>query len=131
MAKILLVDDDPLLVRMYQIKFENDGFEVVSASDGEDSLQKAQDLQPDLILMDIMMPKMNGLEALEKLKASGATKKIPVIMLTNVSGSDTDNEKGLELGAIAYMVKSNYLPKEVVQKVREILKANVQEPSKK
>lgn len=121
MAKILLVDDDPLLVRMYQTKFELDGNTVEYASNGEECLAKAESFSPDLILLDIMMPVMDGLTALKKLKEDSSTKNIPVIMLTNVSVSDTETAKGLEIGAVAYLVKASYTPKEVVQKVKEIL----------
>ena len=121
MAKILLVDDDPLLTRMYQTKFNSEGHVVENASDGVKALEMVGQVKPDLILLDVMMPRMNGLEVLTKLKANPATKSIPVVMLTNVSASEADEEKGLELGAVAYLVKANYTPKEVVAKVKEIL----------
>lgn len=127
MAKILLVDDDPLLIRMYQTKLESDGYTVETGNNGEEAVLKATTFGPDLILCDIMMPKMNGLDALKKLKGDEATKEIPVIMLSNVSGSNEDTNKALELGAATYMVKSSYTPKEVVQKVKEILSATVHE----
>lgn len=121
MANILLVDDDPLLVRMYQTKFESDGYTVQTASDGLSAIDKLKEYKPDLILLDVMMPKMNGLDVLKKLKSQAETKGIPVVMLTNVGSSDADEAVGLELGAVAYLVKANYTPKEVVQKVKEIL----------
>lgn len=121
MAKILLVDDDPLLVRMYQKKLENDGYEVATADDGDLALKKVDEFNPDLILLDIMMPKVNGYEVLKKLKANTQTKNIPVIMLTNVGASDEDVEKGMELGAVAYLVKAGNRPVAVVEKVKEIL----------
>ena len=127
MAKILLVDDDPLLVRMYQKKFENDGYIVAIAGNGVDALKQVADFQPDLILMDIMMPKMNGLEVLTKLKDNKQTSAIPVILLTNVSSSQEDTDRGLELGAIAYIVKAGNKPKVVVEKVKEVLAGYVRE----
>lgn len=127
MAKILLVDDDPLLVRMYQTKFELDGHKVITAGNGKVALEKAEEYKPDIILLDVMMPIMDGLETLTKLKETENLKKTPVVMLTNVSASDSDTAKGLELGAVAYLVKANYTPKEVVQKVKEILQASVKE----
>jgi DNA-binding response OmpR family regulator len=123
MAKILLVDDDPLLVRMYQIKFELDGNEVSTCGDGEEALEKLKSYTPDIVLLDIMMPKKDGLVTLEEIKENPETKKLPVIMLTNVSSSEADSQKGLELGAVAYLVKADYTPTEVVQKVKEILGA--------
>lgn len=127
MAKILLVDDDLLLVRMYQRKLENDGYIVTTASNGIDALQKLFEFSPDLILLDIMMPKMNGLEVLTKIKENPQTKDIPVIMLTNVGGSDEDIERGLELGAVAYLVKARNRPAAVVEKIKEILSGYVHE----
>lgn len=127
MAKILLVDDDPLLLRMYQTKLEKDGHTVETGTNGEEAIALAESIKPDLILCDIMMPKMNGLDALKQLKANPVTKPIPVVMLSNISGSDQDTTTALELGAITYLVKSSYTPKEVVQKVKEILEATVNE----
>lgn len=127
MAKILLVDDDPLLVRMYQKKFENDGYIVATSDNGIDSLQKVTEFLPDLILLDIMMPKMNGLEVLQKLKENDQTKSIPVVLLTNVGSSQEDTDRGLELGASAYIVKANNRPSAVVEKVKELLLGYVRE----
>lgn len=127
MAKILLVDDDPLLVRMYQKKLENDGYAVETADDGDVALQRVDEFNPDLILLDIMMPKMDGYEVLKQLKANDSTRNIPVIMLTNVSATDADLEKGMELGAVAYLVKANNRPSAVVEKVKEILGGYVRE----
>lgn len=121
MAKILLIDDDPLLVRMYQKKLENDGFQVETADDGVKGLQKVAETYPDLVLLDIMMPRMNGLAVLEKLQANEKTASIPVILLTNVGSSDEDVDRGFELGAVAYLVKASNRPSAVVAKVKEIL----------
>lgn len=121
MTKILLVDDDPLMVRMYQKKFEVDGYEVETAINGEEGFNKAKKIKPNLILLDIMMPKLNGLETLKKIKEDKDIKNIPVILLTNLGGSQEDAEKGLSLGAVSYLIKANYSPKEVVDKVKEIL----------
>jgi DNA-binding response OmpR family regulator len=127
MAKILLVDDDALLVRMYQKKLENDGYEVATADDGDVALIKVAQVKPDLILLDIMMPKVNGLQVLTKLKENKETSNIPVILLTNVGSSDEDVNRGLELGAVAYLVKAGNRPAVVVAKVKEILAGYVRE----
>ena len=127
MAKILLVDDDPLMVRMYQKKLENDGYEVETADDGDVALKKVSSFVPDLILLDIMMPKVNGYEVLKDLQSQKATSKIPVILLTNVGSSDEEVNKGLEMGAVAYLVKAGNRPSVVVSKVKEILAAYVSE----
>src|SRR3989344_1038230 len=110
MAKILLVDDDPLMVRMYEKKLTNDGFSVTTAGNGKEALEKLNVEIPDLMLLDIMMPDINGLEVLKRVKAATKTKNLPVIMLTNVGGGDEDAEKGLELGAVAYLTKATNRP---------------------
>ena len=125
MAKILLVEDDPLMVRMYQRKLLNDNYEVNVAVNGEEGLVKIRSFQPDLVLLDIMMPKLNGLQVLERLKADSTISHIPVIILTNLGGSQEDIERGLELGAVAYLVKSAYRPDEVIAKVKEVLELSL------
>ena len=127
MAKILLVDDDPLMVRMYEKKLVNDGYEVKIASDGVEALKSIKTFSPDLILLDIMMPKLNGYDVLKKLKESKTTEKIPVILLTNVGGTQEDVDRGLELGAVAYMVKAGNRPVVVIEKIKEILGGYVHE----
>ena len=120
MAKVLIVEDDPLISRMYQKIFTFEKYEVEMAADGEEGLDKALQVKPTIILLDVMMPKLNGLEVLEKLKADEATKNIPVIILTNLSGQ-LDAETALAKGAVKYIVKSEHTPKEVVNMVKEII----------
>jgi len=120
MAKILVVEDDPLMSRMYQKIFTFEGYEVEMAGDGQEGLEKARSVKPTLMLLDIMMPKMNGLQVLEKLKADPELKSIPVIMLTNLAGQQ-DAETALSKGAVKYIVKSEYEPKQVANMVKEIL----------
>lgn len=121
MAKILLVEDDPLMIRMYQRKLTSDGYEIQVAVNGEDGLVKVRSFQPDLVLLDIMMPRLNGLQVLERVKSDPTISSVPVIILTNLGGSEEDIERGLKLGAAAYLVKSAYRPDEVVAKVKEVL----------
>ncbi|OGV92677.1 hypothetical protein A3B57_01215 [Microgenomates group bacterium RIFCSPLOWO2_01_FULL_47_10] len=120
MAKILIVEDDALMLRLYQKAFGFENYEVDVAGDGEEGIEKARQLIPTLILLDVMMPKMNGLQVLDKLKADPDTKNIPVIMLTNLAGS-SDAETALSKGAVKYIVKSEHDPKEVVGIVKEVL----------
>jgi CheY-like chemotaxis protein len=120
MAKILVVEDDPLMSRMYQKIFTFEGYQVEMAGDGQEGLEKARSVKPNLILLDIMMPKMNGLEVLEKLKADPDVKAIPVVMLTNLAGTQ-DAEAALLKGAVKYIVKSEHDPKQVANMVKEIL----------
>ncbi len=123
MSKILIVDDDLVYIRIYQLKLKNDGYDVEIANDGEEALLKVETFKPDLILLDIMMPKIDGFEVLKQLKKNSATKNIPVIMLTNLGGDEANILKGIDLGAVSYLIKSAYTPKEVVQKIKEILAA--------
>jgi len=121
--KILLVEDDTFLVEMYTTKFELEGFEVVSAEDGKRGLELAKKENPDVILLDILMPKMDGFEVLDELKADAATKDVPVILLTNL-GQQDDIKKGFEKGAVGYLVKAHFMPSEVVDKIKGILEEN-------
>jgi len=120
MAKILVVEDDPLMSRMYQKIFTFEGYDVQTAADGQAGLDQARAIKPTLILLDVMMPKLNGLEVLEKLKSDPETKSIPVIMLTNLAG-EQDAEAALSKGAIKYIIKSEHDPKEVADMVEEAL----------
>lgn len=120
MAKILIVEDDPLMSRMYEKIFTFEKYEVEMAHDGEEGLLKAKNVQPTLIMLDVMMPKMNGLEVLERLKSDPSTKGIPVVMLTNLAGQQ-DAETALSKGAVKYLIKSEHEPKEVTDIVKEIL----------
>jgi len=120
MAKILIIEDDPLMSRMYQKIFSLEGYEVEIAIDGLVGLEKTRSSKPTLILLDIMMPKINGLQVLEKLKLDPETKSIPVVILTNLAGS-RDAENAMLKGAVKYIVKSEYEPKQIVQMVKEIL----------
>lgn len=122
MTKILIVEDDTMICRLYETAFQFEKFSVETANDGEAGLDKAKAFKPTLVLLDIMMPKMNGLQVLEKMKADPELKKIPVVVLTNLSG-DSDSMTALSLGAVKYIIKSEFTPKEIVTQVKEILSA--------
>ena len=119
-AKILIVDDDQFILDMYMLKFKNEGYDAESAMDGVETLRKSKENSPDVILLDIVLPHMDGFEILQKLKEQGALERSKVIMLTNV-GEKKDVEKGLALGAVDYIVKAHFTPSEVVKKVEEVL----------
>lgn len=119
-ARVLIVEDDQLIQRMYQKIFSFEGYDVVTASDGEEGLLKAQTESPAIILLDVMMPKMNGMEVLQRLKIDEATKGIPVIMLSNLAG-DSDIDTAIANGAIKYIIKSEHDPKEVADMVGDAL----------
>jgi len=120
MAKILIVEDDSLMSRLYEKIFSFEKYEVIVASDGQEGLDKARQEKPNLILLDVMMPKMNGLETLDKLKAEPELKNIPVVMLTNLAG-DKDAETALQKGAVKYIVKSEQDPKQVTDIVKQFV----------
>lgn len=120
MAKILIVEDDLLLHKMYRKKFEVAGFVVDAAYDGEEAIGKMKTFAPDIVLLDVMMPKLNGIQVLEKAQADSTLRHIPVIVLTNLGGA-IDAQTALKKGAVSYMVKSDFTPSEVVAKVQEFL----------
>ena len=119
-TKVLLVEDDKMILDMYTLKFVQEGYKVVQAENGKDGLAMAKKENPDVILLDIILPQMDGFSVLKKLKSDSATKNFPVILLTNL-GQDGDVKKGLELGAIDYLIKANYTPSQVVEKVKSLL----------
>ncbi len=119
-AKVLIIEDDQLIQRMYQKIFTFQKFDVTMAGDGEEGLELARSIKPTIILLDVMMPKMNGFEVLKKLKDNEETKKIPVVMLSNLAG-ENDVETALSKGAVKYIVKSEHDPKEVSDMVQEII----------
>lgn len=121
MAKILIVEDDPFLLKMYIKKLQVEGFEVETAKDGEDGLAKIKSFLPDLVLMDIMLPKLSGLEAIEKAKADPLIKNIPILVLSNLSAS-ADTETAVKKGAVGYLIKSDYTPSQVIDKIKQFLK---------
>lgn len=119
-AKILLIEDDVFLQKMYRKKFQVAGYDVQTASDGEEGVAKSKSFTPDVIVMDVMMPKLNGIAALEQMKADPATQNTPVLILTNLSGTE-DAEAAVKKGAAAFLVKSDLTPDEIVDKVKAIL----------
>lgn len=118
---ILLVEDDTFLAGMYVTKLELEGFRVVLASDGEQAVTLAEREVPDIMLLDIVLPKKSGFEVLQEIKAHATTKDVPVILLTNL-GQKEDVEKGLKLGALDYLIKAHFMPSEVVAKVKRLVK---------
>lgn len=128
MTKILLVEDDPLVYRLYQKLFEKEGYETELGTNGQEGLDKLANFTPDVILLDIMMPQMNGIEMLEKLKADPATKNIPVIVLTNVTDIGVSNEV-FSKGADLSIAKSETEPDEVIRWIDSVLQKNRQTPA--
>ena len=119
-AKILFVDDDNFLRKVYKAELEDHGHEVILAADGEEGLSKAREFDPDLIILDMIMPEKNGFEVLTELQEDPGTKNIPVVILSNLGQKD-DIKKGLDLGAVDYLVKDNTTLAIIVDKVSEYL----------
>lgn len=120
MTKIMIVEDDPTLRDIYTTRFRAENYEVVTASDGEAALTVGVQEKPDLILLDIMMPKISGFDVLDILRDTEETKNTKIIVMSALSQT-ADIEKGRNLGANAYLVKSQVTLSEVVEKVKAIL----------
>ncbi|OGL73012.1 hypothetical protein A3E39_04785 [Candidatus Uhrbacteria bacterium RIFCSPHIGHO2_12_FULL_60_25] len=120
MPRILMIDDDTFFLAIYKKKFEAEGFDVVTASSGEDGLRYAADKHPDVIMLDLVMPRVDGFQVLERLKADPATSRIPVYVCSNLcQQGDIDRCKGL--GAAGYAIKSQTSPSGAVKQVKELL----------
>jgi two-component system phosphate regulon response regulator PhoB len=117
--KILVVDDEPEAIELVEFNLKQAGFDVASAADGAEALKKARALQPSLIVLDLMLPEMDGLEVCKILRREPATKAIPIIMLT-AKAAEIDRVLGLELGADDYLTKP-FSPRELVLRVKKVL----------
>lgn len=117
---VLIVDDDPSLLEMYVERIKAEGAIVLEAIDGEEAIKMAKDNHPAAILLDVMMPKLNGFEVLKNLKSDPETTEIPIVILTALA-DDTKKREGLALGAVDFIVKSETLPIDVVEKLRKII----------
>ncbi len=116
-TKIILIEDDEILSKVIYEELKDANFDVMQSFDGEDGLKKVRSKRPDLVLLDIILPRKNGFEVLEELKKSPDTKDIPVIVLTMI-GKDEDIKRGLQLGANDYIVKSQHAVAEIVEKIK-------------
>ncbi len=113
--KILVVEDDKFLIKAYNIKFTRAGFEVITATDGAEGLEMAKRELPKLILLDLMLPKIDGFEFLKRMAVDESLKNIPVIVLSNL-GQQTDKDRALALGAKEYLIKADYSLDEIIEK---------------
>jgi DNA-binding response OmpR family regulator len=118
--RILIVEDDDFLLQMYAAKLELEDFNVLTANTGAQGLKTAQKSLPDLILLDLNLPEMDGFEVLQHLKSEEATKNIPVLILTNFAQKE-HIDRCLDLGADDYLIKAHFVPSEVVTKIKNIL----------
>jgi len=121
MKRILFIEDESALQKTFGEFLSQEGYQVISALDGQIGLELAKKEKPDLILLDLILPKLHGFEVLKKLDEDPETKEIPVIVLTNLEGMG-DVEKALELGATTYLVKENYSLEDILEKIKQTLK---------
>ena len=120
MKTILFIEDESALQKTFGEIIAQDGYQMISALDGETGLRVAKEKKPDLILLDLILPKIHGFDVLKKLKEENETRDIPVIVLTNLEGLE-DVEKALKLGATTYLVKANYSLEEILEKIKKAL----------
>jgi len=120
MKKILFIEDESALQKTFRDILEKEGYQMISALDGESGLRLAKSEKPDLILLDLILPRKDGFEVLKELKEDESTKGIPVIVLTNLEDIESV-EKAIGLGATTYLVKAQYTLEEVIQKVKKAL----------
>lgn len=121
MSKVILfIEDESVLQKTFGDILNQEGYEMISALDGEVGLRLAKNKKPDLILLDLVLPKVHGFEVLKELKSTPETKDIPIIVLTNLEGM-SDIDKAIETGATTYLVKAQYSLEEVVEKIKKAL----------
>lgn len=118
---ILLVEDEKDLQEIYKTKLTLEGYKIITASSGTETIDLVSKQKPDLILLDVILPQKDGFAVLKELKSDPKTKDIPVIIFSNL-GQDWEIQKGKELGAVRFLTKANFTPKEVVKVVKDILK---------
>ena len=117
---ILFIEDESALQKTFGDILSQEGYEMISALDGEVGLRLAKEKKPDLILLDLVLPRVHGFKVLKQLKTDPVTKKIPIIVLTNLEGIG-DVEKAIELGATTYLIKAQYSLEEVLEKIKKAL----------
>jgi DNA-binding response OmpR family regulator len=121
MKKILIIEDDKFLRELISRKLSGEGFGVAEAVDGEEGVKKIKEENPDLVLLDLILPGIDGFEVLSKAKEDPKTSSIPIIILSNL-GQKEEIEKGLKLGAVDYLIKAHFTPGEIIEKIKNVLK---------
>ncbi len=129
-GSILIVEDDFFLLNIYSTKFEGEGYEVFVAPDGAKGIELVAQRKPDIILLDVLMPKLDGFGFLKEIKKDKKLSEIPIILLTNLS-QKKDIDRGLAMGANDYLVKAHFMPSEVVEKVETLINKFVKKTGKK
>lgn len=123
MHTIVIIEDDTMISHMYRMKFESEGFRTEMANNGKEGIALVTSLQPDIILLDLEMPKMNGAEALQHIRNNQETANTPVIILTNLDESEAPHEELAQYNVVDYIVKVKMTPREVVAKVKDVLQS--------
>jgi DNA-binding response OmpR family regulator len=118
MAKILFVEDDPLIVKIYTTRLQADGYQVFSADNGEAGLKIAEEQLPNLVVLDIMMPRMDGFGVLAKLRANESLKSVPVLVYSNLA-QEEEIARAKQMGATEFIIKANLSPTEMVAKIKQ------------
>ncbi len=119
--KILIVEDDKFLRELVARKLSSEGFEIFEAVDGEEGIKKTKEEKPDLVLLDLILPGIDGFEVLSKIKEDQELSSIPVIVLSNL-GQREEVERGMKLGAADYLIKAHFTPGEIIEKIKNSLK---------
>lgn len=119
--KILVVEDDKFLRELITQKLAREGYDVKEAVDGEDGVVKVKEEKPDIILLDLILPGIDGFEVLTKIKEDSEVEHIPVIILSNL-GQREDIERGLKLGAVDFLIKAHFTPREVIERIEKVIK---------
>ncbi|MDO8261393.1 MAG: response regulator [Candidatus Magasanikbacteria bacterium] len=121
MSKIVLIEDDELFVKMYQKKFLREGFDLTTALDGIEGFEKIKQLKPNLVILDLMMPKMGGVEVLRKIRSDAELKDTPVIIMTNLNVSSAEVAEADSLGVKETVLKTDVTPAQIVEVVKKYL----------
>ncbi len=121
--KILIIEDDKFLRELIVQKLIKENYQTIEAVDGEEGVKKVKEEKPDLILLDLILPGIDGFEVLARVKEDSAVASIPVIILSNLGQKD-DVERGLKLGVAGYLIKAHFTPSEIINKIKEVLQKN-------
>ena len=125
-TKILLIEDDPLILKMYETKFALEKLEVRIADDGRKGFEALEEFHPDIVLLDLMMPELDGFEVLTKVRSDPKWANLPVIVLSNIS-QEIDRQRALDLGASDYFIKTSLTPQQVVDRIKAVLKESAKQ----
>ncbi len=128
MAKILFIEDDPLIVKIYSTRLKADGHDVTSAENGEEGLKKVYEVKPDIIVLDVMMPRIDGFGVLEKLRADPLFSSTPILMYSNLNNED-EITRAKEMKATEFIVKANLSPTQMVDKIKQYVPHDAPSPS--